>query len=90
MKSYHWDDLESSSLPENFLRKLVTGSHMTIARTETEAGSHIQRRCYPYEVFIMIMDGAWKVKVNGRTELIGTNHILHIPPYQEHLERTRT
>jgi len=84
MKSYDWDELESVTMKENFLRKLVAGDRLTIARTETEKGTQMRRRCYPHETFIMIIDGAWRVLVNGRIVIIGTNQILHLPPYTEH------
>jgi quercetin dioxygenase-like cupin family protein len=84
MKYYHWDELESITLRENFLRKLVAGDQLTIARTETEKGAYLHRRCYPHETFIMIMDGAWQVDVGGRMVIIGANQILHLPPYTEH------
>ncbi len=92
MKYYHWDDLESVAMKENSFRKLVSGDQLTIARTETEVGSQMRHRCYPHETFIMIMDGMWKIRVDGRTVIIGANQILHLPPNKEHdveaLDRT--
>jgi quercetin dioxygenase-like cupin family protein len=84
MKSYHWDELESVTMRENFLRKLVAGERLTIARTETEKGSYICGRCYPHEAFIIIIDGLWKVQVDGRMILLGANQLLHLPPFMEH------
>jgi quercetin dioxygenase-like cupin family protein len=84
MTQYHWDDLESFTMKENFLRKLVAGDQLTIARTEMETGSQMRPRCYPYESFIVILTGLCKVCVDGRTDVIGANQILHIPPYIEH------
>ncbi|MBI3948997.1 MAG: cupin domain-containing protein [Acidobacteria bacterium] len=84
MKYYHWDELESVRMEENFLRKLVAGDRLTIARTETAVGSQMRQRCYPHEIFIMVIDGAWKVQVDGRMVIIRANQILHIPPYMEH------
>lgn len=84
MKYYHWDELESITMRDNFLRKLVAGDQLTIARTETEKGAHLRQRCYPHETFIMIMNGAWQVDVGGRMVIIGANQILHLPPDTEH------
>lgn len=84
MRYYHWDELESVTLQENFLRKRVAGERLTIARTETEKGSQRWRCCYPHEAFIVVLSGAWKVHVDGREVIVGANQILHLPPYMEH------
>lgn len=84
MNQYHWNQTESFTMKENFLRKLVMGDQLTIARTEMKTGSRLQSRRYPYESFIVILTGLCKVHINGQTDILGTNQILHIPAYAEH------
>ncbi len=92
MRYYHWDELESVALTRDFLRKFVAGERLSIVRTETNKGTCLPDRCFPHEAFIVVLEGAWRIRVNGHDVVIGSNQLLHLPPYMKHdvesLERT--
>ncbi|RMG44506.1 MAG: hypothetical protein D6723_19255 [Acidobacteria bacterium] len=92
MRYYHWDELESVALSGDSLRKFVAGEQVSIVRTETSKGTCMPDRCFPHEAFIVVLEGAWRVRVNGHDVVVGSNQLLHLPPYARHdvesLERT--
>jgi quercetin dioxygenase-like cupin family protein len=81
---YDWNNIEAAELNPAYLRKVVVGEKVTVARVEVKCGSITQAHTHANEEVVVVLKGAWLFRLPSGEVTIAPNQMLVIPPGIEH------
>ena len=81
---YDWNNIEAAELNPAYLRKVVVGEKVTVARVEVKRGSITQGHTHANEEVVVVLKGAWLFRLPSSEVTIAPNQLLVIPPGIEH------
>lgn len=86
MKVYDLNKLEGDVVNPSYLRKVVYGDSVTVARLEVMKGEVTQTHSHDTEEVIFVLQGSWKFHLPDGEVVLGDNQMLCIPAGVEHSE----
>jgi len=84
MKIIDLDELENDQVTSSYLRKVVSGESLTVARVEVQQGEVTQPHSHESEEVIFVLQGAWTFNLPDGEVTVRSNQMLFIPPGVEH------
>lgn len=84
MKVYDLNKLEGDVVNPSYLRKVVYGDSVTVARLEVMKGEVTQTHSHDTEEMIFVLHGSWKFHLPDGEVVLGDNQMLCIPAGVEH------
>ena len=84
MKFYDLNELENDQVSSSYLRKVVSGDSLTIAKVEARAGETTQTHSHETEEVIFVLTGTWLFHLPEGDITLNSNQMLCIPSGVEH------
>lgn len=88
-----WDDVKLEQLTPTITRRIVTGSKAMTGLIELKKGSFVPKHAHESEQITLVMEGALRFVIDGRTLVVKAGESVVIPSWVEHeataLEDTR-
>lgn len=84
MGLYDWDRMKAEEITELYLRKIVIGENITVARVEVKEGAVTHSHSHENEEIILVLKGAWRFHLTSGDVTLRENQMLSIPPGVEH------
>src|ERR1700704_6290201 len=84
MGFYDWDRMKPEEVTDLYLRKVVAGETIAVARIEVKEGAVTLPHNHDSEEVIIVLSGAWRFQLSGRAVTLSANQMLCIPPGVEH------
>ena len=84
MGFYDWDRMKPEEVTDLYLRKVVAGKSIAIARIEVKEGAVTLPHNHDSEEVIIVLSGAWRFKLPGCDVTVSANQMLCIPAGVEH------
>ena len=81
---YDWNRIEPAEVNPAYLRKVVAGENVTVARVEVNRGSITQAHTHANEEVIVVLKGAWLFRLPDGEVRVAPNQMLMIPSGVEH------
>jgi quercetin dioxygenase-like cupin family protein len=80
MGFYDWDRMKPEEVTDLYLRKVVAGKSIAVARIEVKEGAVTLPHNHDSEEVIIVLSGAWRFQLSGRDVTLSANQMLCIPP----------
>lgn len=77
--TYRWDDIPVEPLNELLGRKMISGDRTMLAHIFLKKGCVVPAHSHDNEQMTYIISGALEFTVNGRTIVLKTGEVMHIP-----------
>ena len=84
MGFYDWDRMKPEEVTDLYLRKVVAGKSIAVARIEVKEGAVTLPHNHESEEVIIVLSGAWRIQLPDRDVTLSANQMLCIPPGVEH------
>lgn len=84
MKVYDLNKLEGDVVNPSYLRKVVYGDSVTVAKLEVMKGEVTQTHSHDTEEVIFVLQGSWMFHLPDGEVVLGDNQMLCIPAGVEH------
>lgn len=84
MDVYDLNKLEGDVVNPSYLRKVVYGDSVTVAKLEVMKGEVTQTHSHDTEEVIFVLQGSWVFHLPDGDVVLGDNHMLRIPAGVEH------
>lgn len=84
MKFYDLNELETDEVNPAYLRKVVFGESLTVAKVEVKEGEITQTHSHDTEEVILVLQGAWCFHLPNGDVTLRANQMLCIPQGVEH------
>jgi len=84
MKVYDLNQIENEEINSSYLRKVVYGDSLTVARVEVKAGQITQIHSHETEEVIFVLNGSWLFHLPEGDVVLNDNQMLCIPSGVEH------
>ena len=81
---YDLNNIEPAEVNPAYLRKVVAGENVTVARVEVNRGSITQAHTHENEEVIVVLKGAWLFRLPDGEVKVTSNQMLMIPSGVEH------
>lgn len=84
MEPVRWEQVAAERIGEAVERQVVWGEKGTLARFRFARGAHVAAHRHPAEQFTCLVEGAMRVRLEGRDVKLAPGDILVIPAGVEH------
>ena len=84
MKFYDLNELENDEVNPSYLRKVVCGESLTIAKVEVKEGETTQMHSHDTEEVVVVLKGCWRFHLPEGDVTLKDNQVLCIPSGVEH------
>ena len=84
MSHYDLNEVESDEVNSGYLRKVVRGEALTIAKIEVGAGEVTRSHSHENEEMIYVLKGRWLFHLPDEDVILTDNQLLCIPADTEH------
>jgi quercetin dioxygenase-like cupin family protein len=84
MKFYDLNEVENDEVNASYLRKVMCGESLTIAKVEVKAGETTEQHTHDTEEMIFVLKGCWLFHLPEGDVTLKENQLLCIPPDVEH------
>jgi len=84
MKVYDLNQIENEEINSSYLRKVVYGDSLTVARVEVKSGQITQIHSHETEEVIFVLNGSWLFHLPEGDVVLNDNQMLCIPSGVEH------
>ena len=84
MKVYDLNQIENEEINSSYLRKVVYGDSLTVARVEVKAGQITRIHSHETEEVIFVLNGSWLFHLPEGDVVLNDNQMLCIPSGVEH------
>jgi quercetin dioxygenase-like cupin family protein len=84
MGFYDWERMKPEEVTDLYLRKVVAGQSIVVARVEVKEGAVTLPHNHESEEVIMVLSGVWRFQLPDREVTLSANQMLCIPPGVEH------
>ncbi len=80
VRTIGWDDLEWERVRDDFLRKIVSGEKVMVAKLLLKKGAHVQLHRHENEQLTVVLEGNIRFWFDDNTELVAkTGEVVIIP-----------
>src|SRR5258708_22161591 len=79
MGFYDWDRIKPEEITDLYLRKVVAGQSIAVARIEVKEGAVTLPHNHESEEVIIVLSGAWRIQLPDRDVTLSANQMLCIP-----------
>lgn len=84
MTVYKWESVKREQMSPKFVRQVIHGQKMTIARINLSAGATVPEHSHANEQISMLQEGKLRFVLSGEERILVGGEILHIPPGAPH------
>lgn len=84
MNHYDLNEVENDEVNSGYVRKVVRGESLTIARIEVKEGEITQRHSHDNEEVVYVLKGRWLFHLPDADVVLTDNQMLCIPADTEH------
>ncbi len=84
MNHYDLNEVENDEVNSGYVRKVVRGKSLTIARIEVKEGEITQRHSHDNEEVVYVLKGRWLFHLPDGDVVLTDNQMLCIPADTEH------
>ena len=84
MGFYDWDRMKPEEVTDLYLRKVVAGNNIAVARGEGKEGAVTLPHNHESEEVIIVLSGVWRFQMPNREVTLSANQMLCIPAGVEH------
>lgn len=84
MNHYDLNEVENDEVNSGYVRKIVRGESLTIARIEVKEGEITQRHSHDNEEVVYVLKGRWLFHLPDGDVILTDNQMLCIPAETEH------
>lgn len=84
MNHYDLNEVENDEVNSGYVRKVVRGESLTIARIEVKEGEITQRHSHDNEEVVYVLKGRWLFHLPDGDVILTDNQMLCIPAETEH------
>ncbi|MDQ6436769.1 cupin domain-containing protein [Mesorhizobium sp. LHD-90] len=87
---FDWKDIAAQTPIPGFVGKVMHSDSMTFALWEISAGALLPEHDHVHEQVVHMLDGAFELTVDGRTETLSRGQVAAIPSNARHSGRALT
>src|SRR3954462_6446791 len=84
MNLYRWDEVKRERMNPLFVRQVIHGTTMTVARIELAKGCSVPEHSHHNEQISMLEKGRMRFVLAGREIIVNAGDTLHIPAHVPH------
>lgn len=84
MNHYDLNEVENDEVNSGYVRKIVSGKSLTIARIEVKEGEVTQLHSHDNEEVVYVLKGRWLFRLPDGDVVLTDNQLLCIPADTEH------
>lgn len=84
MTHYNWASIEKEQLNPLFLRQVIHGDKITLARIRLGQGCIVPEHAHANEQITVLVEGKLRFHINGGELTLEPGDILHIPSHAPH------
>ncbi len=81
---YRWNDVEKEQLNPLFMRQVIHGEKITVARIRLGKGCIVPQHAHVNEQITMLHEGKLRFLLEGRELILEAGEVLHIPANAPH------
>jgi quercetin dioxygenase-like cupin family protein len=81
---YNWAQVEKEQLNPLFVRQVIHGEKMTIARIHLAKGCVVPEHAHANEQITTLQEGRLRFHIAGEEIILEAGDVLHIPAYAPH------
>jgi len=84
MQLYEWNQVEKEQMNPLFVRQVIHGKTMTVARLNIRKGCSVPVHSHHNEQISMIEQGSMRFVLDGVEKIVRAGEVLQIPPHVPH------
>lgn len=84
MTLYNWAQVEKEQLNPLFIRQVIHGDKMTVARIHLAKGCIVPEHAHFNEQITVLQQGKLRFRIDGRELILEAGDVLHIPADAPH------
>src|SRR5256885_8887147 len=84
MQLYEWNQVKKEQMNPLFVRQVIHGKTMTVARLAIRDGCSVTEHSHHNEQISMIEQGSMRVVLVGVEKIVRAGEVLQIPPHLPH------
>jgi quercetin dioxygenase-like cupin family protein len=84
MQLYEWNQVKKEQMNPLFIRQVIHGKTMTVARLDIRKGCSVPVHSHHNEQISMIEQGAMRFMLDGVERIVKAGEVLHIPANVPH------
>jgi quercetin dioxygenase-like cupin family protein len=84
MQLYEWDQVTKEHMNPLFVRQVIHGKTMTVARLNIRKGCAVPEHSHHNEQISMIEQGSMRFMLAGAEKIVKAGEVLQIPPHVPH------
>ncbi len=84
MTVYEWGSVKRERMNPQFVRQVIHGEKMTVARINLSAGAVVPEHSHSNEQITMLQEGKLRFVLSGEERILAAGEILHIPSNAPH------
>jgi quercetin dioxygenase-like cupin family protein len=84
MKLYSWEEIEKEQLNPLFLRQVIHGQKMTVARIQLSRGAVVPEHRHMNEQITLLERGRLRFRIEGREVVLEAGQMLALEPDVPH------
>jgi quercetin dioxygenase-like cupin family protein len=84
MTHYKWASVEQEQLNPLFVRQVIHGEKITLARIRLGRGCIVPEHAHANEQITSVIEGTLRFQIEGRAVVLEAGDVLHIPSHAPH------
>ncbi len=80
MNHFSWDSVAEEQMNPLFARRVIHGTHMTVASIRLKAGAAVPRHEHENEQMTLVKSGSIRFEFPDENVVVGPNEVLVIAP----------
>jgi quercetin dioxygenase-like cupin family protein len=84
MQVYEWDQVQKEQMNPLFVRQVIHGKTMTVARLNIRKGCAVPEHSHHNEQISMIEQGSMRFVLGGVEKIVKAGEVVQIPPHVPH------
>jgi quercetin dioxygenase-like cupin family protein len=84
MQLYEWNQVKKEQMNPLFIRQVIHGKTMTVARLDVRKGCTVPEHSHHNEQISMIEQGSMRFVLAGVEKIVKAGEVLHIPAHVPH------
>jgi quercetin dioxygenase-like cupin family protein len=84
MQLYEWDQVTKEQMNPLFMRQVIHGKTMTVARLDIRKGCSVPEHSHHNEQISMVEKGSMRFVLGGVEQVVRAGEVLQIPPHVPH------
>jgi quercetin dioxygenase-like cupin family protein len=84
MQLYEWNQVKKEQMNPLFVRQVIHGKTMTVARLDIRKGCSVPEHSHHNEQISMIEQGSMRFVLGGVEKIVKAGEVLQIPPHVPH------